>query len=214
MLDLRGNPGGYLPEGVALADLFLHDGSIVTVLGNGAEPERHLAHAEGTYPGIDVVVLIDSDTASAAEIVAGSLNRADRAILLGSPSRGKHSVQTPLLLGGKLGLLHLTTARFFFTPDTPAAATRPAADTLPPSAGKPIAPHIFILSDPDKRRKLHILRRRAASATLAPTTVPASRPAGGPGATLGRELIENDAQLAAAIELLKDSAKIHATLQA
>ena len=215
VLDLRGNPGGYLPQAVALANLFLRDGPIVTVLGNAARLERHVAHAEGTYPEIPVVVLIDSDTASAAEIVAGALSRGDRTILLvGSPSRGKHSVQTPLPLAGKLGLLHLTTARFFFDSDTPEATTRPSPDTLPFSAGKPIAPHVLIRADPDTRRQLQVLRWRAASAPPAPTTAPASQPASSPGATLAQKLIRHDAQLAAAVELLKNPARIRATLQA
>jgi len=213
VLDLRGNPGGYLPEAVAMANLFLHDEPIVTVLGSGSEPERHVAHAEGTYPEIPLVVLIDSDTASAAEIVAGSLSHADRAIMVGSPSRGKHSVQSPLSLGGKLGLLHLTTARFFFDSDTPEATTKPSPDTLPSSAGKPIGPHVLISSDPGKRRQLQKLRWRAASVPLAPTTLPASRPATSPGATIGQELIRHDAQLAAAVELLKNPARIRETLQ-
>ena len=214
VLDLRGNPGGSLPEAVALANLFLHDGPIVTVMGNRGRSERYVAHAEGTYLKIPVVVLIDSDTASAGEILAGALSHADRAILLGSPTRGKHSVQTPFLLDGKLGLLHLTTARFFFPQDVPETDTRPAPDTLPPAAGKPIAPHVLIPADPGKRRQLQILRWRAASAPPPPTTAPSTRPASGPGATPGRELIRHDAQLAAAVELLKNPAQIRATLQA
>lgn len=203
VLDLRGNPGGYLAEGVTLSNLFLRDEPIVTVLSNRSRPERHVAHAEGTYPKIPVVVLIDSDTASAAEIVAGSLKYADRAILLGSPSRGKHSVQTPFLLDGKLGLMHLTTARFFFPPGAAETTTRPAMDALPPSAGKPIDPHVSVSIDPDKSRTLQRLRWRASSPPLTPTTLPASQPASNPGLTLAQELIRHDTQLAAAVELLK-----------
>ncbi|MDP6633732.1 MAG: S41 family peptidase [Phycisphaerae bacterium] len=214
VLDLRGNPGGRLPEAVALANLFLHDEPIVTVLGSRNKPKRHVAHPEGTYPQIPVVVLIDSDTASAAEIVAGSLSHADRAILLGTPSRGKHSVQTPLFLRGKLGLLHITTARFFFPSDMPETTTMPEPNTLPPSAGRPIAPHVLVPSDPDELRELHILRRRAASALSAPTTLPASQPDGGLGAELGRKLIKKDAQLSEAIELLKDTARRREILRA
>ncbi|MDP6546410.1 MAG: S41 family peptidase [Phycisphaerae bacterium] len=213
VLDLRGNPGGELAEAVALSDLFLNDEPIVTVLGNGTR-KPYGAHAEGTYPEIPLVVLIDSDTASAAEIVAGALSHADRAILVGSPSRGKHSVQTPLLLEGKLGLLHLTTARFFFPQDLPETDTRPAPNTLPPSAGKPIGPHVLIPADPDKNRQLQVLRWRAASVPPTPTTLPASQPATSPGATIGQELIRHDAQLAAAVELLKNPARIRETLQA
>jgi carboxyl-terminal processing protease len=215
VLDLRGNPGGHLPEAVRLANLFLHNEPIVTVLGNGGRVEKHVAHAEGTYPdNISVVVLIDADTASAAEIVAGALSGADRAILVGTPSRGKHSVQTPLPLGGKLGLLHLTTARFYFGPDTPEPATRPARDTAGPQASKPIAPHVFVPYDPNMRRELQILRRRAAGGPSSTSTMPATRPAADPDAALGRKLVRDDVQLAAAVELLKNPEKIHAILQA
>jgi carboxyl-terminal processing protease len=214
VLDLRGNPGGYLPESVALSNLFLHDELIVTVLGNSEKEVRYFAHAEGTYLDIPVIVLVDSDTASAAEIVAGSLKHADRAMLIGSPSRGKHSVQTPLPLGGKLGLMHLTTARFFFSEDAPAATTKPSAHSLPPSAGKPITPHVLIASDPDRQRRLQLLRWRASSVPPIATTLPATQPESGPGATIVQELIKYDLQLAEAVKLLKKPAKIRATLQA
>ena len=213
VLDLRGNPGGHLSEGVAMANLFLDDKPIVTVLGNAGRVEKHLASEEGTYPKIPVVVLIDSDTASAAEIVAGAMSCADRAILLGVPSRGKHSVQTPLPLGGKLGLLHLTTAKFYFGDPAPEATSRPAAGILPASAGKPIVPHVVTLADPNKRRELQLLRWRGASRRLAPTSVPATQPATSPDASLGRMLIRTDRQLAAAIELLRDPARIDETLR-
>jgi len=203
VLDLRGNPGGYLPEAVALADLFLHDGLIVTVLGAGGSVETHKAHADGTYPDIPVVVLVDSGTASAAEIVAGAMSCGDRAVLLGAPTRGKHSVQTPLVLEGRLGLLHLTTARFFFGPDDPETATMPASETRPALSLKAIAPHVPTPLDPDGIRKLRTLRRRRDAAGLAPTTMPATRPAGELDAAFGRELLSCDNQLAAAIELLK-----------
>jgi carboxyl-terminal processing protease len=213
VLDLRGNPGGYLSEGVALANLFLHDEPIVTVLGNGSDPEKYVAHPEGAYPPKPLVVLIDSDTASAAEIVAGSLKAADRAILLGMPTRGKHSVQTPIRLGGKLGLMHLTTARFYFPEKSPEATTRPAEDVLPASAGKPITPHLFVSADSNNAHKLRMLRRRAASAFVAPASLPATMPAGGMGEALGRDLIKYDPQLAEAIKLLRDPDRMEKILQ-
>ncbi len=212
VLDLRGNPGGYLPEAVAMANLFLHHGPIVTVVSGSGGIERHKAYADGTYPDIPVVVLVDADTASAAEIVAGALSYADRAILLGSPTRGKHSVQTPLSLGGKLGLLHLTTARFFFASETPEATTRPQADDLPSSAGKTIAPHVFILSDPDRIRKRRRLLRRLSGVNRTATTSPTTRPASQAAPNIVRELIKNDEQLAEAVELLKNPARIRQML--
>jgi len=214
VLDLRGNPGGLLGEGVELANLFLHDGPILMVLRNGGKVERHTAHPEGTYPEIPVVVLVDAATASAAEIVAGSLNRADRAVLIGEPTRGKHSVQSMFSLSGKLGLLHLTTARFFFEPELPAPATQSAEVVLPRSAGKPIGPHVPIAVDPKNRRELIRLRWRAASAGVQPTTAPATQPAGGSGRGVGRELMRLDAPLARAVELLKNPAEIRAILKA
>lgn len=112
ILDLRGNPGGLFDEAVAICDLFLSEGPIVTVVGrSGQNSERHLAHPEATQADYPVAVLIDGGSASAAEIVAGCLKDRKRAKVFGSKSYGKGSVQSILDLSDGSGL-KLTVARY------------------------------------------------------------------------------------------------------
>lgn len=116
VLDLRQNPGGSLDEAVALSDLFLSDGSIVSQRGR-ARGETILYDAETVFrgdiaEGIPIIVLIDAGSASASEIVAGALQDHHRALIMGDRSFGKGSVQTLLPLGGDAAL-KLTTARYF-----------------------------------------------------------------------------------------------------
>ena len=95
MLDLRGNPGGLLEQAVEVADLFLQDGTIVVTAGNRREGrDEREAQPRGTEPNYPVVVLIDGGSASASEIVAGALKNNNRALIVGSTSFGKGSVQT------------------------------------------------------------------------------------------------------------------------
>ncbi|MBA4070277.1 MAG: hypothetical protein C0497_00315 [Gemmatimonas sp.] len=114
ILDLRNNPGGLLNQGVAIADLFLDKGQeIVEVRSRG--PQRQTVYvdsAEQRWPRLPVAVVVNSGTASAAEIVAGALQDHDRALLLGRTSYGKGSAQNVFTLEGGGGL-KLTTARWF-----------------------------------------------------------------------------------------------------
>jgi carboxyl-terminal processing protease len=113
VLDLRDNPGGLLDEGVKVADRFLASGTIVTTQGRAARSaDRELAHDEGTEPNYPVVVLVNGDTASASEIVAGALQDHKRAVVVGERSFGKGSVQTLFGLDDGAGL-KLTIARYF-----------------------------------------------------------------------------------------------------
>lgn len=116
VLDLRNNPGGLLDQAVAVSDLFLKEGLIVYTEGREAGTKvRFSAKANGTEPDYPMVVLINGGSASASEIVAGALHDHDRALIMGTQSFGKGSVQTIIPLGDKSGL-RLTTARYF-TPD-------------------------------------------------------------------------------------------------
>ena len=116
VLDLRQNPGGSLDEAVALSDLFLDKGQIVSQRGR-AKGESLVYEAESVYRGdmaqnVPLVVLIDAGSASASEIVAGALQDQRRAVIMGERSFGKGSVQTLLPLG-RTAALKLTTARYY-----------------------------------------------------------------------------------------------------
>ncbi len=112
ILDLRDNPGGLLDQSVSLADLFLRDGRIVST--HGRHPESHQffeASGEDVTGGLPIALLINGNSASAAEIVAAALQDNHRAVLVGSNSFGKGTVQTVLPLPNK-GEITLTWARF------------------------------------------------------------------------------------------------------
>ncbi|TRD11398.1 S41 family peptidase [Erythrobacter insulae] len=116
VLDLRSNPGGSLDEAVALSDLFLDKGRIVSQRGR-ARGETLLYDAETVFRGdmaedVPLIVLIDAGSASASEIVAGALQDHRRALVMGERSFGKGSVQSLLPLG-RDAALKLTTARYF-----------------------------------------------------------------------------------------------------
>jgi len=114
ILDLRGNPGGALDQGIAITDFFLEPGQVV-VQTRGRAPgqsETFSAAEVEPYPDLDVVVLVDERSASASEIIAGALQDHDRAVVLGAPTFGKGSVQTLYPLTGG-NILRLTTARWY-----------------------------------------------------------------------------------------------------
>jgi carboxyl-terminal processing protease len=113
ILDLRNNPGGLLDQAVVVSDAFLREGLIVYTDGReeGSKME-FTAHDQGTEPDYPMVVLVNGGSASASEIVAGALQDHGRAVILGTQSFGKGSVQTILPLSDNSGL-RLTTARYF-----------------------------------------------------------------------------------------------------
>ncbi|MBV8594214.1 MAG: hypothetical protein JOZ27_07940, partial [Caulobacteraceae bacterium] len=113
VLDLRNNPGGLLDQAIAVCDDFIDKGEIVSTRGRRAEDaQRYNAKPGDLLTGLPVVVLINGGSASASEIVAGALQDHHRAILMGTRSFGKGSVQTIIPLGGQ-GALRLTTARYY-----------------------------------------------------------------------------------------------------
>ncbi len=116
VFDLRGNPGGPLDQGVAVADLFLGRGQLVArVAGRAPEPEQRFVDSlPDRYPSLPLVVLVDAGTASAAEIVVGALQDHDRAAVVGTTTYGKGSRQNVFPLAGG-GALKLTTA-LWYTP--------------------------------------------------------------------------------------------------
>lgn len=114
VLDLRGNPGGLLNQGVAVSDLFLDRGQqIVSTRGRAEGTSRiFAAEQDQPWPALPVVVLVNEYTASAAEIIAGALQDNDRAVILGTPTFGKGLVQSLFRLGDGRAL-KLTTARWY-----------------------------------------------------------------------------------------------------
>src|SRR5271165_5444348 len=113
VLDLRNDPGGLLDQAVAVADAFLDKGEIVSTRGRRSEDaQRYNARPGDIAAGLPMVVLINGGSASASEIVAGALQDHHRAILLGTRSFGKGSVQTIIPLPGH-GAMRLTTARYY-----------------------------------------------------------------------------------------------------
>ena len=143
VLDMRRNPGGLLDQGIRVADLFITDGLIVKTVGKGGKVmDEAKAHSHGTYAGFPMIVLVDGATASAAEIVAGALQDHNRAVVLGTQTFGKGSVQTVIDLdgcGGKPCGLKLTVARYYtpkgrsiqgqgITPNVVVDATAPPGD--------------------------------------------------------------------------------------
>jgi len=115
VLDLRNNPGGLLDQAVGVSDIFLSGGEVVSQRGRDPHDiERYNARPGAKLGNLPVVVLINSGTASAAEIVAGALQDRKRASIVGLTSFGKGSVQTVIpLRGGLDGAVKLTTARYY-----------------------------------------------------------------------------------------------------
>lgn len=113
VVDLRSNPGGLLDEAVEISDAFIDSGEIVSQRGRDKrDNERYFARKGDFANGLPVVVLIDSGSASAAEIVAGALQDHHRGLVMGERSFGKGSVQTLLQLDDTTAL-RLTTARYY-----------------------------------------------------------------------------------------------------
>lgn len=113
VLDLRNNPGGLLNEAITVSDAFLDKGEIVSTRGRSAgSGERYNAEAGDLINGKPIVLLINGGSASASEIVAGALQDHRRAIVVGTKSFGKGSVQTLIPLRGD-GAMRLTTARYY-----------------------------------------------------------------------------------------------------
>ena len=205
VLDLRNNPGGLLTQAVRIADLFLDSGLIVYTEGRiESQKQKYFAQKDGSWMDFPIVVLVNGGSASASEIVAGALQDHKRAVVLGTKTFGKGSVQTILPLDDN-SALRLTTARYF----TPSGRSIQATGIVPdivvdatqPQDGKP---------EEKKRPTLREenLPGHLPSPQSAPgqpqdqsdkdkeNLVPSSAPT-------GDESIDNDAQLKRSLDLLK-----------
>ncbi len=143
ILDLRNNPGGLLDQAVSVSDDFLDQGEIVSTRARHTQDsQRWNAKAGDIAQGVPLVVMINGGSASASEIVAGALQDQRRAVVLGTKSFGKGSVQTVMPLPGN-GAMRLTTARYYtpsgrsiqglgITPDVEVASARTDAPRFGP----------------------------------------------------------------------------------
>ena len=129
VLDVRSNPGGLLDQAVSISDAFLEGGEIVSTRGRRPRDTlREMGRPGDLVDGKPIVVLINGGSASASEIVAGALQDRNRALLLGTKSFGKGSVQTVIpLQNGLQGALRLTTAKYF----TPSGRSIQATGIVP-----------------------------------------------------------------------------------
>ncbi len=144
ILDLRGNPGGLLDQAVRIADLFLDSGIIVSTIGRDtAKQEVEFATKRTTHPYMPIIVLVNEGTASASEIVAGALQDHERALILGTKTFGKGSVQSIIPLPNGAGL-KMTIARYYtpkgrsiqakgIVPDIPVTGRKWQEDAAPPA---------------------------------------------------------------------------------
>jgi carboxyl-terminal processing protease len=181
IVDLRNNPGGLLDQAIAVSDVFLNGGEVVSQRGRDPldpkQVQRYNAKPGGDMlHGLPMVVLINSGTASAAEIVAGALQDRHRAELVGLTSFGKGSVQTLIPLNNGLdGALKLTTARYYtpsgrsiqktgITPDLEVAKTRDEAQV--------IADHSFQFSEASYRNALNADEGKTRAAPHQPAEEP------------------------------------------
>jgi carboxyl-terminal processing protease len=114
VLDLRGNPGGLLDQGLTITNMFLNNGQLIAETKSRMANQNHRSSASGRdmYPGMPIVVLVGPGSASASEILAGALQDHDRALVLGRTTFGKGSVQTLYPLTNN-NWLKITTARWY-----------------------------------------------------------------------------------------------------
>lgn len=199
VLDLRNNPGGLLDQAVALSDAFLDKGEIVSTRGRNEDAiKRDNALPGDLAEGLPVVVLINAGSASASEIVAGALQDHHRAVVMGTKSFGKGSVQTVIPTPGD-GAMRLTTARYF----TPSGRSIQA---------KGIDPDIIV--EPAKIEQIDEMRvgevdlkgamknPDGQNSTPAPKASPEKTDAKIDKETAEKEMAKQDYQLARALDLL------------
>jgi carboxyl-terminal processing protease len=211
ILDLRGNPGGLLDQAVRVSDAFLDQGEIVSTRGRrNGDSQRFNAREGDIAKGLPMVVLINGGSASASEIVAGALQDHGRAVIMGTQSFGKGSVQTIIPIAGQ-GALRLTTSLYYtpsgrsiqakgISPDIVVEPVRTAAAVGPQRSEATLRNHIEVQDG----------RARITGPAQQPQTeesrTPATAPAPGTpaeGAQAAPAAPTEDAQLVRAIDLLR-----------
>jgi len=191
VLDLRNNPGGLLNQAVEVSDIFLKSGVIVSTRGRVKMMEsKSVAKDDGDEPTCPMVILVNEGTASASEIVAGALQDNGRALILGTQTFGKGSVQTVIPLDDG-SALKLTTAKFY----TPNGRSIQADGILPDVLVK------FVRTTSEKEVPEDTIREKDLKGHIKSPKESEARPADAPPKELGE--ISQDNQLKAAFDILK-----------
>ncbi|MGC4033872.1 MAG: S41 family peptidase [Tepidisphaeraceae bacterium] len=196
VFDLRFNPGGRLDEAEELIDLFVKEGTIVSVKGRNRPEQKVLAKAEGTLPDFPMVVLVNEHSASASEVMAGALKDNQRATVVGARTYGKGSVQEVMPLDAHSGELKITVAYWYLPSGKRVQRLKDAKEWG-------VEPDVVVPMDEDAQERLAISQMKSESmrVALAPattqssngTTVPTTQPI--------------DPQLDKALEVLRDKLK-------
>ncbi len=195
VLDLRNNPGGLLDQALDVSDAFLTEGEIVSTIGRGNKHVRRFtADSDDLSDGVPMMVLINSGSASASEIVSGALQDHGRATVIGTRSFGKGSVQTiiPVRSGGAV---RLTTARYY----------TPSGNSIQLTG---IRPDVTIASDDETEREREADLENALPAEENPLAIDAKTEATSlcPGAQQ-----KEDPPLACALDMLRGASELAQT---
>jgi len=201
VLDLRDNPGGLLDQAVKVADVWLEDGLIVYTRGrHESQRQEFRADDDGTEASYPIVILVNGGTASASEIVAGALQDHHRALILGTQTFGKGSVQTIIPLNDGSGL-RLTTALYYTPGDRSIQEVGIEPDIEVAAA--------ILEADESKARRIrerdlegHFRQEDADPEATPPAEAPGADAPPGPGEDTEAEA-EQDLQLARALDVLK-----------
>lgn len=192
VLDLRFNPGGSMRSAVQIADRFLASGVIVSTVTRHQAVDTYRAKAEGTVPGWPMAVIVNWATVSAAEILAGSLQSHDRAVIVGTRSFGKGVVQNVIPLESRKAAVSLTVAHYRL-PDGRIIHRRPGADASDPWG---IIPDVVVEMDEEAERAF--CESRLAAEQSAPTGAGDTD-----GSDEGKGCLVADPQLSAAVKALQ-----------
>ena len=168
ILDLRFDPGGRLDQAKEVVNLFVRDGVIVEVKGRNRPKETTRATPEKTLRDFPLAVLVNEHSASASEIVAGSLKDNHRALIVGTRTYGKGSVQEVIPLEGDNGLLKLTVAYYYLPSGRLVHRKKDSTDWG-------VDPQIVVPMDPDEEKRL-VLDQSALDVMRNAATHPATNP--------------------------------------
>src|SRR4051812_25007140 len=170
ILDLRFNPGGRLDQAKEVVDLFVRNGTIVSVKGRNRPEDITYAKGAGTLPDFAMVVLVNEHSASASEIVAGSLLDNKRALVVGTRSYGKGSVQEVIPLDGKSGELKLSVAYYYLPSGRLVHRKKDATDWG-------VEPQVKVPMDEETQRKVIVAQSQEELLRAPGATQPSTRSA-------------------------------------